>query len=319
MSKGATTKQKVEEKPRITENREAYITREQWVPAFVEFLNLRGAGEIPADSRFVVGTMRAEVDGKTSNDVPVQVAVLPNGKFKILESGTNVNLIKSQQGPDGKAIIGLTRQIQEISMDEDGQVHMQSLQIQASPDEAGRIAEVRTEKRKGKPLEAVLQLTRDGFVILDWEEFIDSIDVVPIQFGARGVVRYTLKDVVESEPFQKYLGKLANHEFPEGTAFLFHLMNVAKDNGKVRTVMAAPAALFPNGGVKRLAIEITTEHGEKLMVTEGAIKITVLNAQKCPECGKVFTPSRPNQKYCSRRCGNRAKVKAFRKRQKENL
>ncbi len=309
-----------EEKEKSTaKSIEPYDMRKEGL-ALQEFLDRISSGEIPRDSRLLSAMMRAEVDGKVYDNVPIQVAILPNGKFKILESGTNVDLIKSQRNDNDKSTIGPIRQIREMSLTEDGRILMSNLQIQLFPDEKGHILEWRTERKKDGPMEAVFQITKDGFAILDWQEFIDTIDHFPLNFTIREVGRYTAKDVVESDAFQSYVNKLADGELPTGTAFLFRLVGI-KDDKEVKIMVEARAGL-PDGTLENLQegvvtfLEQLSKQGVEIRVTPQSMKITISDIKRCPECREKFTPKRKDQVYCTSKCGNRVRGREAYRRKK---
>lgn len=47
-----------------------------------------------------------------------------------------------------------------------------------------------------------------------------------------------------------------------------------------------------------------------------ALGITLVDEKKCKRCKKVFLPIKSNQKFCSRECNNRDRMKRYREAQR---
>jgi len=156
--------------------------------------------------------------------------------------------------------------------------------------------------------ETILRLTSTGFVIDNWQKFMESVENFSMIRLAKDS-NFTLTDAIKSEAFGKFADRLADGEFPAGTSFVFRSI-FPKGEAEKRKMEAT--AFLPDGtredltGLTEFFTELTNR-GVTVMVSESGISIDIPNLQRCPECKTKFTSKRKDQVYCSKKCGARVR------------
>ena len=194
-----------------------------------------------------------------------------------------------------------------MSFDEEGRI-ITNLTFKLLPDDDGIVF------RQSIDGEPVLQLTTNGFVIENWEKFMESADNYSmIRLGKNS--NFTLTEAISSEAFSKFTDRLADGEFPAGTSFVIRI--IYPKGEEVKRKMEAIAFLPDNTkedltGLTEFFTELTNR-GVILKVSSSGFSIDLPALQRCPECGQKFTAKKSNQIYHDTRCGTKARMREWRR------
>jgi hypothetical protein len=169
---------------------------------------------------------------------------------------------------------------------------MDSPEIQMEP---GVIASMLKVVNDGKPVTLyTVEVDEEGTLIYeihDWEQFEKT------RYSMGSCPEFIM--VKKLPAFRDYVYRSASGD-TEGEENLGQIEHHARDGEVIKLDVTA------------LENRIKVKH-----ISENVFEIRFPKQSVCEECGEIYMPRRTGQKYHTRKCANRATVRAFRKRQKE--